>query len=260
MHQNFSTMKLPNFVLVFGLSSGMLASAQSGTGGDWQVSVSPYLWLAGIHGTVGAFDRDANVSVSPIDLLSHFRFGLMGTADARWKRLVLPLDVIWARLGDDKALPGVLLGATTADVKASMFILTPKVGVRLLDEPKIKCDFLAGFRYWHLGQTLHFSPSILNLNFSTSQNWVDPVVGGRIESPLSSKFVATVFGDVGGWGTGSQLEYQVGGVLGYKLKETVTLQAGYRYLDVNYRGGGIRQPVFDAHLSGVVLGATFNLK
>jgi hypothetical protein len=257
---HFSTMKLPKFVLVFGLSSGMLASAQSGSGGDWQVSVSPYLWLPGVHGTVGAFDRDASVSASPIDLLSHFRFGLMGAADARWKRLVLPLDLIWGRLADDKAVPRPGLGATTADVKVSMFLLTPKVGVRLLDEPKIKCDFLTGFRYWHLGQNLHFSPSILNLNFSASQNWVDPLVGGRIESPLSSKLVATVFGDVGGWGTGSQLEYQVGGVLGYKLKETATLQAGYRYLAVDYRGGGVRQPVFDAHLSGVVLGVTFDLK
>jgi hypothetical protein len=172
-------MKLPKFVLVLGLSSGMLASAQSGMGDDWQVSVSPYLWLPGVHGTVGAFDRDAGVSASPIDLLSHLRFGLMGTVDARRKRLVLPLDLIWGRLADDKAAPRLGLGATTADVRVSMFMLTPKVGVRLLDEPKIKCDFLTGFRYWHLGQALNFSPSILNLNFSASQNWVDPLVGGE---------------------------------------------------------------------------------
>ena len=62
------------------------------------------------------------------------------------------------------------------------------------------------------------------------------------------------------WGTGSQLEYQVGGVLGYKVKETVAVQAGYRYLNVSYRGGGAIQPVFDTHLSGVVLGVTFNLR
>jgi hypothetical protein len=36
---NAPTMKLPKFVL----SSGMLASAQSGTGGDWQVLVSRLL-------------------------------------------------------------------------------------------------------------------------------------------------------------------------------------------------------------------------
>jgi hypothetical protein len=254
----FNTMKLSNFVLVFGLSSGMLASAQSGSGSDWRASVSPYLWFPGAQGTVGAFNRDANISASAIDLLSHFRFGLMGEADTRWKRLVLPLDLAWVRLADDKAVPTVL-GAMTADVKVSMLLLTPKIGVRLLDEPKIKCDFLTGVRYWHLGQDLNFSPSILNQDFSTSQNWVDPLVGGRIQSPLSSKIVAGVFGDVGGWGTGSQLEYQVGGLLGYKLKKA-TLQAGYRYLAVNYRGGGVRQPVFDAHLSGLVLGFTFDLK
>ena len=94
-------MKLSTFVLVFGLSSGILASAQSGTGSDWQVSASPYLWLPGVHGTIGAFDRDANVSASPIDLLSQFRFGLMGTADARRERLLVSLDMIWSRLGDD---------------------------------------------------------------------------------------------------------------------------------------------------------------
>src|SRR5262249_44316260 len=173
-----------------------------GTGGDWNLALSPYLWFPGIHGTVGAFGRNANLSVSPIDLLSHFRFGLMGTAEAQWKWLDLPIDVIWVRLGDDKARPTVGLGATSVDLKASMFVLTPKEGVRLLDEPKIKCYFLTGFRYWRLGQDLKFSPSVLNLASSTSQNWVDPLVGGRIESPLSSKLTATVFGDVGGWGTG----------------------------------------------------------
>lgn len=258
VHRFFGMIKFRNFVLVFGLWSGMLASAQSGTGGDWHMSVSPYLWFPGVHGTLGAFDRDASVSASAIDLLSHFRFGLMGTAEARRGRLLFPVDVFWVRLADDKAVTRLGLAATTADVKASLFILTPKIGVRLLDEPKIKCDFLTGVRYWHLGQTLNFNRS--DLSFSTGQNWVDPLVGGRIESPLSSKFVATVFGDVGGWGTGSQLEYQVGGVLGYKVNETATLQAGYRYLAVDYRGGGVRQPVFDGHLSGVVLGVTFNLK
>ena len=63
-------------------------------------------------------------------------------------------------------------------------------------------------------------------------------------------------GYVGGWGTGSQLDYQVFGALGYKIKPTLTLEAGYRYLDVNYRSTAI----FDAAMSGVILGVTINLK
>jgi hypothetical protein len=86
---------------------------------------------------------------------------------------------------------------------------------------------------------------------------VDPVVGGRITGNLSPKVVAVIAGDVGGWGTGSQLDYQVAGILGYRIKPNVTLQAGYRYLYVNYRSGGtIIQPT----TSGVLFGATFNLK
>jgi hypothetical protein len=227
---------------------------------EWRLSVTPYLWFPGVHGTLGAFDRDVNVHASPTDLLSHFRFGLMAAADARWKRFVLPLDVFWVRLADDKALPFPNLAAKTADVKAGELVLTPKVGYRLADEGKIKFDVVTGFRYWHLSQNLKFSPSTLNLDISPSQNWVDPLVGVRIQTPLSRRLEVNLTGDVGGWGVGSQLDYQVAGVLGYKIKENVTLQAGYRYLDVNYHAGGARSFLFDAALSGVAFGFTINLK
>src|SRR5690348_12527456 len=39
----------------------------------WRLSVTPYLWFPGVHGTIGALDRDANFRASAIDLLSHFR-------------------------------------------------------------------------------------------------------------------------------------------------------------------------------------------
>lgn len=223
----------------------------------WHFSLSPYLWLPGVHGTVGGRGRDISVHASPGDLLSHFRFGLMGTVEARHKRLLLPLDLIWVRLGDNKALPFPNLMATTANLKGSEFILTPAIGFRLLDEEKIKVSALAGLRYWHFGQNLQFTPTRFNLNFSSSQNWVDPVVGGRIELAPSPKLVVTILGDVGGWGTGSQLEYQVAGLLGYRIKPEWILQAGYRYLFVNYRSGG---SIVNLTTSGAVLGVTVNLK
>jgi hypothetical protein len=36
--------------------------------------------------------------------------------------------------------------------------------------------------------------------------------------------VVVIAGDVGGWGTGSQLDYQVAGIVGYSIKPNVTLQ------------------------------------
>jgi hypothetical protein len=224
---------------------------------EWHFSVSPYLWFPGVHGTVGAGSHDASVHASPGDVLSHFRFGLMGAMEGRYKRLVLPLDIMWVRLGDDKALPGPNLGAATANVIASEFILTPKIGFRVVDQEKLKIDALTGFRYWHLGQNLQFSPSILGLNISGSQNWVDPLVGGRIEAAPSSRIVVNILGDVGGWGAGSQLDYQVVGILGYRIKPKWTLQAGYRYLDVNYRSG---RTIFDTAMGGAMFGVSIALK
>jgi opacity protein-like surface antigen len=104
---------------------------------------------------------------------------------------------------------------------------------------------------------LQFSPSILGLTISGSQNWVDPLVGGRIEAALSSKVEVNILGDVGGWGTGSQLDYQVVGILGYRIKPKWMLQAGYRYLDVNYRSGF---SILDTDTAGALFGVSIALK
>ena len=223
---------------------------------EWHISISPYLWLPGIYGTLGAAGGELSVHATPGDLLSHFRFGLMGAVELRRNRLLLPLDLVWARFGDDKPLP-LETYVTTANMKAHLIILTPKVGMRLLGTEKLKIDALTGFRYWHLEESLNFNPSFLGLNFSRSQNWVDPVVGGRIQGALGSKFLVTVLGDVGGWGTGSQLDYEAVGLLGYRIKPGWTLQAGYRYMAVNYHSEGF---LFNVFIPGAVLGVTIDLK
>lgn len=224
---------------------------------DWHFAVSPYLWFPGVHGTIGALGRDISIHATPGDLLSHFRFGLMGLLDTRYKRIVVPLDIVWVRLGDNKALPFPNLPVTTAKLKGSEFILTPKVGYRLVDSQIVKIDALAGFRYWHFSESLRFTPSQLGLNFSRSQNWVDPVVGGRVLANLSPKISVSIGGDVGGWNTGSVLDYQIAGVLGYRIKPAVVLQAGYRYLAVDYRNGGAK---VNTVTSGALFGATITLK
>ena len=219
---------------------------------DFHFSISPYLWFPGVHGSVGAHDTAISIHASAGDLLSHFRFGLMGLADMSYKRIVIPVDFVWVRLGDDKAIPDT---NDVANLKGQEFILTPKIGYRLIDNKMIKVDGLAGFRYWHYGQQVSFTSG--TDNFSSSQNWVDPLVGARFLVNLSPKVVVSIAGDVGGWGAGSQLDYQIGGLLGYRLKPGLILQAGYRYLYVDYRDNA---RFIQLTNSGAVIGATIYLK
>jgi hypothetical protein len=221
-------------------------------------TVSPYLWFPGVHGTVGADQLPVSIHASPGDLLSHFRFGIMGVVEPRYKRILLPLDIMWVRLEDDKALP-LTPNGTVAKLKGSEFILTQKVGYRLLDYKIVKIDALAGFRFWHFGQSLSFTTN--SLNFSSSQNWIDPVVGGRITGNLSPKVAVIIAGDAGGWGAGSQLDYQIAGILGYRIKPALTLQAGYRYLSVDWRNGGaLLNTHIDMVTSGALIGVSIQLK
>ena len=237
-------------------SSSSTQSTASVDNTNWQITVAPYLWFPGMHGTVGIAGRELRVNASAIEILSHFRFGFMGAVEFRRKRLVLPMDAMWVRLEDDKPLPLDAM-VTTGKFKAQQIILTSKIGLRVIDEEKVKIDALTGFRYWHLGESLTFDPSALGLSFSNSQNWVDPLVGGRIQLALAPKVAVNVLGDVGGWGTGAQIENQVVGLIGFRIKPTWNLQAGYRYMSVDYRSGGF---LFDVITSGVMFGLTMNLK
>jgi YfaZ precursor len=237
-------------------------AAKSAPDDGWHLAVSPYLWFPGAHGTIeGPNGNGIGFHASAGDLLSHFQIGLMGAVQASHKRIVTSVDIFWIRLEDDQAIPlppAVGDGAISAKAHATEFFLAPKVGYRVIDQEKIKIDALAGLRYWHLGESLSFNPSVLGINFTGSQNFVDPIVGGRIEMALSPKIVINILGDVGGWNTGSKLEYEFAGLIGYRIKPALTLQVGYRYLNLDYVGS--RGNAFDMTTDGVIFGVTINLK
>jgi hypothetical protein len=66
----------------------------------------------------------------------------------------------------------------------------------------------------------------------------------------------TILGDAGAGG--ANLDYQLGAFLGYKVKRNVNLQAGWRYLAVNYRPQSTF--VYDTVTSGILIGAVIALK
>ncbi len=224
---------------------------------NWHFGITPYLWFAGVHGTVGALGREVSVHASASDVFSKFNIGFMGAFEARKKRIVLPLDFMWIKLSDDRALPeSPFPGVTAIKMKVTQTFLAPKAGYRFVDKEKLKADALVGINYWHLTQNLSLQPSGLLSNYSQSANWVDVVGGAKFIMPLSRKAEITVLGDAGGGG--ANLDYQVVGALGYKVKRNIILQAGWRYLDVDYRPSS--SFVYDSAQSGFLLGVTFNLK
>ncbi len=226
--------------------------------GGWHFDLSPYLWFAGAHGTVGVLGRTASLHASPSDLISHFDLGAMGAAELRHKRFLLDGDLLWIRLSDSRALPFPNLNEISADVRVGELVWTSKLGYRVVDRKKMKVDANLGARYWNLGQKLNFNPSRLGLNFNGSQSWADIVIGGRVQLPLHAKAQVDLLGDVGGWDATAKLDYQFAALIGYKLNPKWTLLAGYRYLFVDYRPGS--SSVFNVVTSGALVGVTYHVR
>jgi hypothetical protein len=222
---------------------------------DWHVAFSPYLWFAGIHGTVGALGQDSSVHASFGDIFKNLNMGLMGVVEPRYEKFSAPVDFMWMKLSDDKGL-SFEEGPTSIKAKVNQTMLAPKIAYRVHDGKMAKVDANFGIRYFHLGTTLTFEPSGILPGTYQSANWVDYTGGARIQAALSPKMLVTILGDAGAGG--ANLDYQVAGLLGYRLKPNLTMQAGWRYLDVNYQPKSTFK--YDVITSGLLLGVTFNLK
>jgi hypothetical protein len=228
---------------------------QASTDDAWHVAVTPYIWFAGLNGTVGALGHEASVHASFGDIFSYLNIGVMGAVEARHKRLVIPVDFMWIKLSDNKALP-FDAGFYSVKVKMNQDMFTPKIGYRFIDGKRFKADAVWGVRYWHLGNTLSLQPTQPLGSFYAAANWIDGLAGAKFEALLTPKVVLTVLGDAGGGSARS--DYQVAGLLGLRVKKNIILQAGYRYLDVDYRPQSTF--VYNVAESGIMLGATIYLK
>lgn len=228
----------------------------------WHVGFTPYIWFAGMHGTVGILNREASVHASFADIFNYLNIGLMAAVEPRYNRIVMPVDFMWMKLSDERGLPFMPAdsgtGATSIKAQLTQTILTPKIGYRFIDTKKAKVDALFGVRYWHLSTTFTLRPTQIANGLSQSASWVDGIGGGKIELGLTPKLSATILGDAGGGSARS--DYEFAGLLGYQVSRKCVLLAGYRYLDVNYRPMGKFLFVNDVAMPGLVLGLTINVK
>jgi hypothetical protein len=110
----------------------------------WHFELTPYIWFAGTHGTVGVLGRDSSVHASAADLLSHFNFGILGAAEVRHNRFLLGGDLLWIRLSDSAALPFPGVSATSVDVRIGQLVWTSNIGYRLIDSKRFKADASVG--------------------------------------------------------------------------------------------------------------------
>jgi hypothetical protein len=108
-----------------------------------------------------------------------------------------------------------------------------------------------------IAQQLAFTlNSKLNQTISKDDYWFDPYVGLRGRYNFNKTYYTAVRGEIGGFGVGADLMWEVEAVLGINLTRNIFTELGYRALGGNYENNDLR---FDVVMHGpqITTGITF---
>lgn len=219
---------------------------------SWKFHLVPYLWMSGLNGDVMVKGLPAEVDASFGDLWDALDMAFLLHAEVEKGKWGLLLDPVYFKLSKDAKA-----GSTNVKVELTEWIVDLGAFYSLLDAQMIRIDALAGGRYMSLDMVLDVTGIG---DVSGSKSWFDPIVGARMMADFTEKLRFTARADVGGFGVGSNLAWNLSGFLGYQFTPLFSLWGGYRVLDVDYEDGskGNRDYFkYDMTTSGPVIGLGF---
>ena len=210
---------------------------------NWEFNLAPmYLWAVSIDGdqTVKGVDVDLDVPFSDIfdNLNGALTFHFEGLHKQRWG-FFSDLNYIVLEMDD---------GATDIDFTEILFELA---GFYRFTDGAHLIDGFGGLRYSSMEVDLD-SPGP---NVDQGKDWVDPYLGLRWQWKFAEKWGTDLRGDIGGFGIGSDITWNLVGLVNFKPWKHVGLFGGYRALYQDYStGSGKNEFKFDATMHGPVLG------
>ena len=205
----------------------LAAQATAGEAGQLEVIVAPYFLAPYMNGTLGINGLTATVSADPGDIFDKLQFGAMLVVEVRKGAWGGTVDGLYMNLEQDAERENVAATASGKQgaVDVSVFrTLLPTV------------DVLLGARVNVLEGGLVIPATATDV--SQSQTWVDPIVGVRLWAPTGAgRWRLGIRADVGGFGIGSDLAYQIYPIVGFRASSLLSFHAAYRILDMKYESG-----------------------
>lgn len=231
---------------------------------DWSLQVSPYLWAAGMEGSISPFQAGPTIGVekSFSDVFENLNLGGFVNVWGRNGQFVFSGDAMYVNTTESEAFgplpplaapipPGTVVNAS---VDSEQIMATLQAGYRVVDTPQFTLDALAGARLWHISTDVTVSALGMSRSYGESFGWIDPVIGARAFFRLTDELSVQAQADIGGFGVGSALTWSALATVNYTFTNNLSVSGGYKILDVNYDNDG---HVYDTRLSGPVLGLTY---
>ena len=235
------------------------AESPAASDDEWKVRVTPFAWLPKTRLNVSYGDRSVNREITPSQAISNLQFAIAGQVAAQNGRWGVTGEGLYANLADDVQYRNI-----TGSLRSNETLLQASGSYRLVDDDGFTLDGVVGLRFYDFGFTNSFTRDgvIFTRNFDAhrSRSWVDPLIGLRSTIPFNKELNLNLYGDVGGFGVGSDLSWRAQAVFGYNVSDSVSLNLGYSALGARYQqGAGSNLFKIDFTNYGPVVGATIKL-
>lgn len=230
------------------------AAASEGSTSGWEFAFTPYLWASAMKVDVETPQgEDIKVDESFTDILDILKFAFMGAFEVKHGRFVSVQDLMFIHTNSsaDGHIGPIPL---EADADMKMLSTTHLFGYRVLDDGPMFVDLFAGGRITTIKVALDISGPQQTFERDAKKTQFGPVIASRFRAPLGGKWGAAIYGDIGGFGVGADLSWQLLGTVQYDLSDRWRLAAGWRHFSAKQSNKG-----FDVHmrLDGPILGAVY---
>ena len=255
MRNPFAIGKAAAYSTVVGLLLNLVPTSTEA--GEWESSLTPYLWMAGLEGQVGAFAGlpPAEVDASfKDDLLGNINVAFMIAAEARKDRLGLIMDLAYVDVEADAETRGVVY--ESASLQSKLWLFSMAAAYRLEENDRGFLDLVGGVKYISWENILSVGNQRVTRSASGKDDWYDPIIGFRGMYFLgnSAWFVRGSFIG-GGFGVSSDSLWDLYVSLGYQWSDSFSTTLGYRYFDVSYEDDGF---MVDMAFDGALVGLRWN--
>jgi hypothetical protein len=224
----------------------------------WNFLTDVYLMFPYMDGETGAGNLlSVPVDANPGDIFSKLKMAAMLYLEANTSKWAITSDLVYMNLNQE-VTPGTLFNS--GDVSAKELIWEAAGLYRIV--PFLEVGM--GGRLTNLSTDIDarrnvFPSGTEEVTASGSKTWMDPILVTRLSANINEKWLFQFRGDIGGFGIGSDLTWQLQGYAGYRFGKVFQLIAGYRYLSVDYdKGVDSERFVFNMASFGPVLRFGFN--
>jgi hypothetical protein len=247
---------LPLLCMLTGVSN---AQDSTSSKNKWSFLAELEYMFINIHGYSGLGNLpDYYLYETSGDVMDHWKSGIIFYFEAQNDKWAITSDLFE-------------LEQTKEEIKNGLIITSGRLDTRQIHEelaglykvlPWLEAG--AGIRYnsINIGGELNMKTisgtDTVRIN-NRLQDWVDPIIVARIKNPGATKWITEFRADIGGFGIGSKLAWQIQANVGYRFSHLFQTTFGYRWLDMNYeKGTGDERFLYDIITFGPSLSFGFN--